>query len=94
LPLAGGGALAWQFLNQNWEALAKKFDAKHLPHLIEAAGNFNSEEDLKNLTEFVARHPLPNGRRSVAKTIEAVQIRLNFRQKQMPDLLKYLKEIK
>ncbi|MBL0187090.1 MAG: M1 family metallopeptidase [Candidatus Obscuribacter sp.] len=94
LASSWGRTLAWQFLNQNWEALAKKFDAKHLPHLIEAAGNFNSEEDLKNLTEFVGRHPLPNGRRSVAKTIETVQIRLNFRQKQMPDLLKYLKEIK
>ena len=80
----------WNFLESNWEKLKGKLDPKHLPDLVEAASVFNQEEDYKQLEAFINQHPLKNGRRSAAKTLELVRIRIQFRKNALPTFIKAL----
>lgn len=87
-----GRAEAWQFVQDNWEKLAKKFDAKHLPDLVESAAAFSTESELKSLSDFIDKHPLPNGRRSQAKALELAKINIRFRQNSLKPLESYLEK--
>lgn len=83
-------AEAWQFVQDNWDKLGKKFDAKHLPDLVEAAAAFSTDSEYKSLSDFIDKHPLPNGRRSQAKALELSKINIRFRQNSLKALESYL----
>lgn len=85
-----GQKACWRFLDSNWDKLTAKLDPKHLPDLVEAAAVFNQEEDYKSLEAFIDKHPLKNGRRSAAKTLELVRIRIQFRKAAVPTFIKAL----
>lgn len=73
-------AACWRFIQSNWSKLEAKFDDKHLPDLIESCAVFTEPAELESLQHFVEAHPLKNGRRSVAKTLEIVSARIKFKE--------------
>lgn len=73
-------AACWRFIQSNWSKLESKFDDKHLPDLIESCAVFSEPGEFESLQHFVEAHPLKNGRRAVAKTLEIVSARLKFRE--------------
>jgi puromycin-sensitive aminopeptidase len=84
---------AWQFVKEHWTDFNGRLTDDQMPKLIDAVAKFSSEKEREDITAFVAAHPLPAGRRRVAKTLEEIAIRSQFREKQSTSLAAFLKKL-
>jgi len=85
--------LAWQFVKEHWSDFGARLTDDQMPKLIDAVASFNSQKEREDVSAFVASHPLPAGRRRVAKTLEEIAIRSQFREKQSTSLAAFLKKL-
>jgi puromycin-sensitive aminopeptidase len=74
-----GKELAWNFTKTNWEKLKARFPMNMLPRIVGAAGSISTPEHEADLRAFFKSHPVPAGKRAVAKLLERVSINVNFR---------------
>jgi len=84
---------AWEFVKAHWSDFGERMTEDQMPKLIDAVANFSSEKERADISDFVAAHPLPAGRRRVAKTLEFIAIRSQFKQKQSTSLAAFLKKL-
>ena len=84
---------AWQFVKAHWADFGARLTDDQMPKLIDAVANFSSDKEYQDISSFVAAHPLPAGRRRVAKTLEEIAIRSQFREKQSTSLAAFLKKL-
>jgi aminopeptidase N len=95
-PLLSNSAskhLAWEFVKEHWPDFAARLTEDQMPKLIDAVANFSSEKERSDISAFIATHPLPAGRRRVAKTLEFIAIRTQFKDKQSTSLAAFLKKL-
>jgi aminopeptidase N len=85
--------LAWEFVKAHWSDFGARMTEDQMPKLIDAVANFSSEKERADISAFVNTHPLPAGRRRVAKTLEFIAIRAQFRDKQSTSLAAFLKKL-
>jgi puromycin-sensitive aminopeptidase len=85
--------LAWQFVKDHWSDYGARLTDDQMPKLIDPVASFSSQKEHDDISAFINTHPLPAGRRRVAKTLEFIAIRTQFREKQSPSLAAFLKKL-
>jgi len=85
--------LAWSFVKTHWSDFNSRLSDDQMPKLIDSVSNFSTSSDRDDVSAFVATHPLPAGRRRVAKTLEFIAIRSQFKEKQSVPLAAFLKKL-
>ncbi|MBS1993119.1 MAG: M1 family metallopeptidase [Cyanobacteria bacterium SZAS LIN-3] len=93
LSSSASKSLAWAFVKAHWSEFNAKLSDDQMPKLIDAVSNFSSLADRDDVSSFIASHPLPAGRRRVAKTLEFIAIRTQFKDKQSTSLASFLKKL-
>jgi puromycin-sensitive aminopeptidase len=89
-----GKQIAWQFTKDNWDKLKARFPMNALPHMVSAAGSISTAEHEADLRAFFKTHPVPAGKRTVAKLLERVSINVNFRKNSEAALKDWLSSTK
>jgi puromycin-sensitive aminopeptidase len=84
---------AWTFVKAHWGDYESRLSSDMMPRLIGALGHFSTREERADIAAFVEAHPLPAGRRKVAKTLEIIAIRGQFEEKQSNSLTAFLKKM-
>lgn len=73
---------AWAFLKTHWKPLSGRLSETGAPKLVSpAASSFSTPQEEKDVRNFMAAHPLPAGKRTVAKMLEWVHGNVLFREK-------------
>jgi hypothetical protein len=85
--------LAWDFVKAHWSDYEARLSVDMMPRLIDALSNFSTAGERSDIAAFVSGHPLPAGRRRVAKTLEMIAIRSQFKEKQSTSLASFLKKL-
>jgi len=85
--------LAWSFVKSHWADFNSRLSDDQMPKLIDSVSSFSTTADRDDVSAFTASHPLPAGRRRVAKTLEFISIRSQFREKQSVALATFLKKL-
>jgi puromycin-sensitive aminopeptidase len=81
---------AWKFITENWQRMGAIFPEDMVPGVVSSASNFNRESQLSDLKLFLAKHPVPSGKSTVARTIERVSANVQFRKRSADDLNRWL----
>lgn len=92
LASRAGRARAWAFLTENWQQIISRYPLMMVPRVIGAASSFNLPAEEDAVRKFFHAHPVPAGKRTVAKTIERIAINVRVRQRWAPEIARFLSE--
>jgi len=68
-----GRELAWQFIQNRWAELTKKYEGGFLlSRLVSLPSEFASEQKAKEVEEFFKAHPVAGAERTVRQTVETI----------------------
>jgi aminopeptidase N len=82
--------LAWQFVQQHWDAIARKATSNSGARVVEATGAFCSVARRDEVTSFFAAHPVESAERTLAKSIDSINDCVHLRTAQEPALRTWL----
>jgi aminopeptidase N/puromycin-sensitive aminopeptidase len=82
--------LAWEFVQQHWEAIERKGTESSGERIVEAAGAFCTVERRDEVTSFFAAHRVEGAERALAKSIDNIDDCIRLRAKQEPELRAWL----
>ncbi|HEY9684055.1 MAG TPA: M1 family metallopeptidase [Oculatellaceae cyanobacterium] len=73
--------VAWAFLKQHWDEILKRFPVEPLRALASVGDAFHTAEKEKEVIAWYAKHPVPNGKAEVARTLESLHISVIYTQR-------------
>jgi aminopeptidase N/puromycin-sensitive aminopeptidase len=82
--------LAWEFVQQHWEAIERKGTESSGERIVEAAGAFCTVERRDEVASFFAAHRVEGAERALAKSIDNINDCIRLRAKQEPELRAWL----
>jgi len=82
--------LAWEFVQQHWDAIERKATEDSDERIVEATGAFCTEERRDEVASFFAAHPVEGAGRALAKSIDNINDCIHLRAKQEPELRAWL----
>ena len=82
--------LAWEYVEQHWEAVGKKATANSGTRIVEATGAFCSVERRDEVASFFAEHPVESSERTLAKSLDSINDCIALRATQQPKLHEWL----
>ena len=82
--------LAWEFVQQHWDAIERKATEDSDERIVEATGAFCTEERRDEVASFFAAHPVEGAGRALAKSIDSINDCIHLRAKQEPELRAWL----
>jgi puromycin-sensitive aminopeptidase len=68
------GAAVWAFVRDNWGEVTSRFSPSLLPRVIEGTTWLVDDAVARDVTAFVASHPVASGGRTVAQHMERLQV--------------------
>ena len=68
------GAAVWAYVRDNWERALKRFSPSLIPRLVEGTTWLVDDAVARDVTAFVADHPLPTGGRTIAQHMERLEV--------------------
>ncbi len=85
--------LAWNLVQDRWEAVRKKGDSPMiLRRLVEALGNLPERAHLVAVEKFLAAHDLSPARQAVAQTLERMRMDVALRERLVPAIAAWLRK--
>ncbi len=77
-----GRYVAWEFIEKNWDNIAKIFPELFFSRMFEGIVALDSEDYLKKTREFFATHPIKQGNKQIEQSLEkqAIAIALKIRE--------------
>jgi puromycin-sensitive aminopeptidase len=78
------GALAWNFIAENWEALLARFPDNTIPRMLSGITALVSDESHyleHEIRTFFETHTIPTGEKSLEQTLERYAVNLAFRKR-------------
>lgn len=75
-----GKVIAWNFLKKNWNRILAAFPMNMVPHTVSACSALSTPELAHDVHAFFARHPVPAGKRTVARMLERLDINARMHQ--------------
>jgi puromycin-sensitive aminopeptidase len=80
------GGEAWQFVEDHWDELRKRFPSKLIPRMLEGITALVDPDVATEVHAFLDAHPVPSGERLIAQTRERLDINVAFRKREEPTL--------
>jgi aminopeptidase N len=81
---------AWEFVRKNWDAILRKSTESSGARIVEAVGEFCTEEKRDQVSSFFREHPVESSRRTLARTIDNINDCIHLRAAQEPELRGWL----
>lgn len=86
------GEAAWKFLNENWDALAKKIPTNHLGRVVGSMASASCDPFwAERIRQFTTEHPLPQAERATRMALESVANCVALRDLQQASLSEWLR---
>jgi aminopeptidase N/puromycin-sensitive aminopeptidase len=82
--------LAWEFVEQHWDQIARKATENSGARIVEAAGSFCTVEKRDEVGTFFATHAVDSSARVLAKTMDSINDCIHLRAAQEPALRGWL----
>ena len=82
--------LAWEFVQQHWDAIERKATESSRERIVEAAGAFCTVERRDEVASFFAAHPVEGAERPLAKSVDSINDCIHLRAAQEPELRAWL----
>lgn len=83
---------AWRLIRDRWSEVRAKADSPMLlRRLIEALGNLTDRQDLEEVEQFIADHPIESAKQATAQTLERMRTDIALREKLIPQVSAWLK---
>ena len=82
--------LAWEFVEQHWDAIARKSTLNSGARIVEAAGAFCTVERRDEVTDFFAEHRVESSQRTLKKSVDRMNDCIHLRAAQEPELRRWL----
>ncbi|MDE0607736.1 MAG: M1 family metallopeptidase [Acidimicrobiaceae bacterium] len=73
------GAHVWAFVASHWDLLTTRFPSNSVARMLEGIVMLDTGDQVAAVAEFLADHPVPQGRRQVAQHLERQRINAAFR---------------
>lgn len=86
-----GRELAWQFVQKNFDALAKKYEGGFLlGHLVRVPQHFASDEKAAEVEKFYGSKNLPGVERTVRQAVESIRSNAKWLHRDQETIHKWL----
>jgi aminopeptidase N/puromycin-sensitive aminopeptidase len=82
--------LAWQYVQQHWDAIERKSTSNSGARIVEATGTFCTAAQRDEVTSFFATHAVESAQRTLAKSIDRINDCIHLRATQEPELRRWL----
>jgi puromycin-sensitive aminopeptidase len=76
-----GRGPAWHFFHKHIIRIAWRFSDHLLFYVVMAMNNLGTDQQLEEVQSFFKKHPVPSQSRGINKVIEAIEVRVAFRQR-------------
>jgi hypothetical protein len=90
---SSGRDIAWHFVRKHLIRIAWRFSVHNMREIVIAMNSLDTKQQLAEVEGFFKDHPAPSEARSIKKIIEAIQIRVAFRQRSGSELSSRLSTI-
>ena len=81
------GPTVWQRVTENWDAILGRFPTNTLSRMVDGVRTLCADPELaSSVARFLRDHPLPSGERSVAQTLERLEVNVSFGRHEGPRL--------
>jgi puromycin-sensitive aminopeptidase len=85
-----GARLAWDFVEEHWDAITSRFPDNSIPRMLEAIAGISESELAVRVHAFLDAHPVPQGTKLLAQARERMDITVALRARVAPSLAKEL----
>jgi puromycin-sensitive aminopeptidase len=85
-----GTRLAWEFIEQNWEAMLQRFPDNTIVRLIEAVAVVRDHELADRIEAFCTTHTVPDAGKRLDQALERMRIGVDFAARERANLAAYL----
>ncbi len=86
-----GRDVAWAFVRKHIVHIAWRFSGQRLFDIVMAMNSLGTDRQLAEVRSFFRKHPVPSQSRGIDKIIEAIEVRVAFRQAKGSELYSWLK---
>ena len=84
------GAVAWEFLEANWDAVNRRFPDNAIPAMLGGITALSVPELAARVEAFLDEHPVPQGARTIAQHRERLRVNLALRAREVPRVADWL----
>jgi puromycin-sensitive aminopeptidase len=90
-----GEDLAFEYVMKNWRTFKERYSGGHflLPRLLDCAGSFTTEKQLKEFKDFFKKNPTPEADRTIKQVIEKIESNIEWLKRDKKGVEKFLKEL-
>jgi hypothetical protein len=85
-----GRGAAWEFFHKHIIHLVWRLSGQRLFNIVMAMNSLATEQQLSEVQAFFRKHPVPSQSRGINKILEAIQVRVEFRQRSGHELSTWL----
>jgi puromycin-sensitive aminopeptidase len=92
-----GREMVWKFFQQNVDEFVKRYSSglNFMGHFVKiASSSFNTDEKLKEVTEFFEKHPIQEAARAIQQSIEVIKMNSAWLKRDGQDIKSYLENKK
>jgi puromycin-sensitive aminopeptidase len=80
------GSLAWAWLESHWDEVLERFPNNTTAPMLEGLAALNTPELRERIHRFMASHPVPHAQRLIDQTLEHLDVRTAFRDREAAGL--------
>jgi puromycin-sensitive aminopeptidase len=77
-----GGALAWRFIRERWDAINERFARPLIIRTVETVSVLSRPEQQADVTAFFAEHPIPQAGKRLEQVLERQLVNVALRQRE------------
>lgn len=76
------GALAWEFLKNNWDEIKKKYPDNSIPRMLEGVTALVDATLEKDVVAFIKQNPVKAGAKTVEQHLERLRVAVSFKERE------------
>jgi puromycin-sensitive aminopeptidase len=81
------GERVWEFITRHWDELNERFPSNTIVRMLAPAASFTQPDLARRIEGFCAEHPIPQGAKTLAQTLEKLRVNVALAQRESAALL-------